>query len=60
MISQLETKTVPIKLWTDYTEVEEQALKQLYTVAALPWVFKHVAVMPDCLSEDTEVLTLYG
>lgn len=36
-----------IKLWTKPTEVESQALDQLKNIASLPWVFKHVAVMPD-------------
>ncbi len=36
---------VPIKIWTD--EVEESARKQLDNIAALPWAFKHIAVMPD-------------
>jgi tRNA-splicing ligase RtcB len=36
-----------IKLWTDIAGVESQALDQLKNIANLPWVFKHVAVMPD-------------
>jgi tRNA-splicing ligase RtcB len=36
-----------IKLWTPVQDVESQALDQLKNIAALPWVFKHVAVMPD-------------
>lgn len=36
-----------IKLWTQLDSVESQALDQLKNIAALPWVFKHVAVMPD-------------
>ena len=36
-----------IHLWTKRDEVEEQAFAQLSNVAALPWVFHHVAVMPD-------------
>lgn len=36
-----------IKLWTQVTDVESQALDQLKNIASLPWVFKHVAVMPD-------------
>ncbi len=36
-----------IKLWTPVHEVESSALDQLKNVANLPWVFKHVAVMPD-------------
>jgi tRNA-splicing ligase RtcB len=46
-ISQLQGKTVPVKLWTQLHEVESQALDQLKNIAALPWVFSHVAVMPD-------------
>jgi tRNA-splicing ligase RtcB (3'-phosphate/5'-hydroxy nucleic acid ligase) len=38
---------VPVKLWTPIHEVESSALDQLSNVAKLPWVFHHVAVMPD-------------
>lgn len=41
----LSTTRVPVKIWTD--SVEEQALGQLKNTANLPFVFKHVAVMPD-------------
>jgi tRNA-splicing ligase RtcB len=40
-------KAVPIKLWTRIEEVESAALTQLKGIAALPWCFSHVAVMPD-------------
>jgi tRNA-splicing ligase RtcB (3'-phosphate/5'-hydroxy nucleic acid ligase) len=36
-----------IQLWTQVTDVEPQALAQLKNIAALPWVWHHVAVMPD-------------
>lgn len=36
---------VPIKVWTD--DLEEAAEAQLRNVARLPFVFKHVACMPD-------------
>lgn len=36
-----------VKLWTPLQEVESQALDQLKNIANLPWVFHHVAVMPD-------------
>jgi tRNA-splicing ligase RtcB len=36
-----------IKLWTQEDSVEPQAMEQLTNIANLPWVFKHVAVMPD-------------
>lgn len=35
----------PIKIWT--ADVESEALEQLRNVATLPFIFKHVAVMPD-------------
>lgn len=38
---------VPIRLWANAHEVEPAALKQLKSVAQLPWVAHHVAVMPD-------------
>jgi tRNA-splicing ligase RtcB len=36
-----------IHLWSPREEVEDQAFAQLSNVAALPWVYHHVAVMPD-------------
>lgn len=35
----------PVKIWTD--QIEEAALKQLRNTANLPFIFKHVAAMPD-------------
>lgn len=46
-ICELKGKNIPIKLWTQLDSVEYEALTQLKNIAALPWVFKHVAVMPD-------------
>jgi tRNA-splicing ligase RtcB (3'-phosphate/5'-hydroxy nucleic acid ligase) len=43
----LKGKQVPIKMWARVEEVESQALTQLKNIAALPWCFSHVAVMPD-------------
>lgn len=37
----------PIKMWTDGVPVEEAAVAQLRNLASLPFIFKHVAVMPD-------------
>ncbi|WP_020476595.1 RtcB family protein [Zavarzinella formosa] len=39
--------TVPIQGWTEGVLVEEKALQQLLNVASLPFIHKHVAVMPD-------------
>ena len=43
----LKGKQVPIKMWARVEEVESAALTQLKNIAALPWCFSHVAVMPD-------------
>ncbi|MEO8432253.1 MAG: RtcB family protein [Acidobacteriota bacterium] len=36
---------VPVKVWTD--RIEPEAMAQLKNTAALPFVFRHVAAMPD-------------
>ena len=36
-----------IKMWTKGVGVEDAARKQLYNVASLPIIHKHIAVMPD-------------
>jgi tRNA-splicing ligase RtcB len=37
-----------IKAWIDGVAVEEQARKQLDNIASMPFIHKHVAIMPDC------------
>ena len=37
----------PIKMWTRGVPVEEAAKQQLANTAKLPFIYKHVAVMPD-------------
>jgi tRNA-splicing ligase RtcB len=39
---------VPIKAWVDGVELEPQAEQQLRNTAALSFVYRHLAVMPDC------------
>lgn len=46
MIEVISTENKPIKLWVD--EMEDGALKQAQNLANLPFLFKHVALMPDC------------
>ncbi len=43
----LKGERVPIKIWADPAELESGAIDQLKHVARLPWVFSHVAAMPD-------------
>jgi tRNA-splicing ligase RtcB len=45
--SVISKARVPIKIWSPIETVESQALDQLINVANLPFVFKHVAAMPD-------------
>ncbi|NUQ78831.1 MAG: RtcB family protein [Polyangiaceae bacterium] len=46
-IARIKGKNVDIRLWASPHEVESEALTQLRNVTALPWVFHHVAAMPD-------------
>ena len=41
------TQGVPIKMWDRGVTIENTAINQLHNVANLPFVYKHVAVMPD-------------
>jgi tRNA-splicing ligase RtcB len=46
-IAKIKGNNVDIRLWASPHEVESEALNQLRNVTALPWVFHHVAAMPD-------------
>jgi len=37
----------PIKMWTKGVPVEEEAKVQLSNIAKMPFIYKHIAVMPD-------------
>lgn len=37
-----------IKYWCDGVELEDAAKEQLQALAGLPFIYKHLAVMPDC------------
>lgn len=39
--------TVPIKMWTRGVSVEQEARNQLVNIAQMPFIHKHLAVMPD-------------
>ncbi len=41
----LKTPGVPVKIWTD--DVDEASRQQLRNIAALPFIHRHVAAMPD-------------
>lgn len=36
-----------IKMWTDHVPVEEQAMQQVMNMAQMPFIHKHIAIMPD-------------
>src|SRR5712675_2070407 len=38
---------VDVLAWADPAQIESVALDQLRNIARLPWVFHHVAAMPD-------------
>lgn len=37
----------PVKMWTHGVPVEPEARQQLLNTAKMPFIFKHLAVMPD-------------
>lgn len=43
----LGKENVPIFGWTEGLPIEETAMQQLKNVASLPFIHKHIAVMPD-------------
>ncbi|MFS4461004.1 RtcB family protein [Bdellovibrio sp. HCB2-146] len=47
VLTNLSTSHAPVKIWAPEGELEVQAMQQLKNVASLPFVFKHVAAMPD-------------
>ncbi len=44
----ITSERVPIKAWVDGVELEAKAEQQLKNMASLPFIYKHLAVMPDC------------
>lgn len=36
-----------IKMWLPQSEVEQAATTQIENTASLPFIFKHLAIMPD-------------
>ena len=47
MFEIIESGGAPIKAWIRGVQVEETAKQQLRNLAAMPFVYKHVAAMPD-------------
>ena len=41
----LTSQRVPVKIWTD--DVDEKSTEQLANIASLPFIYHHVAAMPD-------------
>lgn len=42
-----DTQQVPIKAWIDHVPIEDTALQQLKNLSQMPFMYKHVAAMPD-------------
>jgi tRNA-splicing ligase RtcB len=47
MPAYIPSTNAPIKAWTEGVPVEDKALDQLRAIAGLPFIYKHVAAMPD-------------
>ena len=46
-MQRIQGRKVDIYAWANPSEIESVALDQLKNISALPWVFHHVAAMPD-------------
>jgi tRNA-splicing ligase RtcB len=46
-MQRIRGRRADILAWTDPAEIEGVALEQLKNISSLPWVFHHVAAMPD-------------
>src|SRR3954447_17421299 len=46
-MQRIRGNRVDILAWTDPAGIESVALDQLKNISSLPWVFHHVAAMPD-------------
>lgn len=42
-----QANSAPVKMWTHGVPVEPEAREQLLNTAKMPFIFKHLAVMPD-------------
>lgn len=47
MYTEVKGHNVNVKMWTKYVPVESGAIDQLKSITHLPFMFKHVAAMPD-------------
>lgn len=43
----INTETGVIKAWIDFVELDPEAEKQIKNLASLPFIYKHLAIMPD-------------
>src|SRR6202158_1054795 len=46
-MQRIRGRKADILAWTSPDEIEGVALEQLKNISSLPWVFHHVAAMPD-------------
>jgi tRNA-splicing ligase RtcB len=46
-VLEFDHAAIPVKAWVDGVEFDANAIRQVANTASLPFVFKHVAVMPD-------------
>src|SRR5260221_9147142 len=47
ILGEVKKARVPVRSWAPIGQVESQPLDQLTNIANLPFVFHHVAAMPD-------------
>ncbi len=47
IIIREQNQKVPVKAWIDHVNIEDSARAQLINCATMPFIHKHIAVMPD-------------
>ena len=47
ILSSIHKGASPVHIWSPLEEVEQPAIDQLTEMSRLPFIFKHIAVMPD-------------
>lgn len=57
-MQKIDTGKLPIYSWADF--IEEGAMRQAMNLALHPYTFDHIAIMPDCVTNNTEILTNSG
>ncbi|HEY6599174.1 MAG TPA: RtcB family protein, partial [Pseudomonadales bacterium] len=43
----IQGRPAPIKAWIDGVPIEDQAREQLLNLSSMPFIYRHIAALPD-------------